>query len=697
MSNHIPGRSTGSPSSRNRARVLLLSAGCVGLIWLAGCGRDADEQSVSDATIMLAAMDNGSGTPSPEASAKAGYNEVINSLQGIANGDGPLAADAAVLMSEAQQGIAVQATERAAALLHAAQLRQSGIRAQLRAWQMHNAAATAAASYDATPEIAAIDRSTREKQDQAEAEQARKSAIEADIAGLLLEVTDRMSRSADLRAQAGGLRLEIARVSETEGLRLTEQIRELSRAADKLEFEAREIKVQADRRNLDLQESEVEINKLTNQIMLLGQSRSAVQTRASASQQQAARARGDAEKAAGEIAAKVDTGDDALTPFMDSQAAPVVQEAVSGFKTAIASANKAKSSRKSSANLAIGQAQQNLADMQWTYAQSLDSYAQLMAELAAAQPAVPASAEYASRSQSARQQATEAKQAAYEAYQAAKAAYDASGAAGDARDRLNAVGTRLNELSAIVGDGVVDAAALESLSAPDDSDADDAADSAAEEEGNVSSASGDPVADLRAALGGVLMALSEGRLDDAEQFVVPAGDAEAAVLDAMRPVFNASMRLDQATREAFGQSYSEWSAAAPQAEAAAGSMPSLGPTATEFADVDVDTLDIRVQGDRGVLLTGNSDVPQINFRQEGGEWKLVFELSMLGEQIPAGVDPAEMLGQMGPMFEGIGNVLEQAIAKVESGELRSNQAVTAWMNTQMMQVFMQMMQQQGGG
>ena len=697
MSNQTPGRSTGSSNSRNRARVLLLSAGCVGLIWLAGCGRDADEQSVSDASIMLAAMDNGSGTPSPEVSAKAGYNEVINSLQSIANGDGPHAADAAVLVSEAQQGIAVQATERAAHLLHTAQLRQSSIRAQLRAWQMHNAAADAAASYDATPEIAAIDRSTREKQDQAEAEQARKATIEADIAGLLRQVTDRLAQASDLRAQAGNLRLEIARVSETEGLRLTEQIRELSRAADKLEFEAREIKVRADRRNLDLQESEVEITKLTNQIVLLGQSRTAVQTRAAAAQEQAARARGDAQKAAVEIAARVDSGENALTPFMETQASAVMQEAISGFKSAIASANKARTTRKSAANLAIGQAQQNLADIQWTYAQSLDSYAQLMAELASAQPALPAAAEYASRAQTSRQRATEAKQAAYDGYQAAKSAYAASGASGDARDRLNAVGGRLDEISAIVGKGVVDAAALESLAAPDDDAAGDSDESSAPAD-NSADASGDPVADLRLTLDEIMQALSEGRLTDAEQFVVPAGDAEASVLTAMRPVFGASVRLDQASQAAFGQSFSQWSATDPQAQAAAGSsMPSFAPSATEMAEIDVETLDIRVQGDQGVLLTGNSDVPQINFRREGGEWKLVFDMSMLGEQMPAGADPAEVLGQMAPMMQGIGNVLDQAVTKVESGELKSNQAVAAWMNTQMMQVFMQMMQQQGGG
>ncbi|MDQ7014590.1 MAG: hypothetical protein Q9O74_11945 [Planctomycetota bacterium] len=700
MSNHTTARSTSTPQTRTRTKLLLLSAGCIGLVWLAGCGRDADEQSISDASILLTAMNSGSGTPTPEAVANKTYNEVISSLQSLASSDAALAADAAILVAEAQHGLAVQATERAADLLHQAQLSQSSIRAQLRAWQMHSAAADAAASYDAAPELAELDRGTRQRQDQAEAARKQKAEIESEIAGLLGQVTDRMSKSAGLRQQAGTLRLEIARVSETEGLRLTEQIRDLSRQADKIEFRARELKVQADRLNLDLHAAEVEIDKFTRQIELLGQSRSAVQIRAAAAQDHAARARADAQRAAVEIAAKVDTDDTALTPFMESQVAETVQEAVRGFTTSAATARKAVSTRKNSAQLTIGQAQQSLADMQWTHALGLDSYAQLMEELAAASPALPAAAEYASRAQTARQQAADAKQAAFDGYQAAKSAYNGAGASGSARDGLNAVGDRLDRISQVVGKGLVDAATLDSLTGPETNADDSSSQQASEDHDTPHADAGDPAAQLRAALSDTMQSIVDGRLTNAFEFVVPAGDTEAAMLAAIKPMLGASDRLDRATQASFGERFSMWSANDPQMQAAAGMAPSFGPTPADVRDVDVNTLDIRVQGDQAILLTGDNNMPQLNFRRDNGEWKLVFDLGMLGAQVPAGTDPAQMVGQMTPMFEGIAALLDDTTAKVESGDLKSNQAVGATIQAQMMQVIMKAMQPpqpQGGG
>lgn len=689
MSNQTTTRPSGTRdprhATRRRARMLLLSAGCVGMLWLGGCGRDADEKTVTEASIKLAAMDDGWTTP--EASAKATYDEVINSLQSIASGDNKLAADAAILVAEAHQGLAVQAAERATDLLREAQLKQPGIRAQLRAWQMHNAAANAAASYDPTEELANLDSSTRDRQDKVEAERTRKSEIESNIASLLGQVTDLLSQASELRSKAGTLRLEIARVSETEGLSLTEQIRELSRQADKLEFKAREIKVQADRRNLDLHASEVEIDKLTNQIELLGQSRSAVQTRAAAAKEQAARARADAQKAAVAIAAAIDTGDGALTPFLDSQVRSTVEEAVKGFQNAASAANSAKSARKSSAQLAIGKAQQNIGDTQWSYALGLDAYAQLMEELASAQPALPAAAEYASRAKDARQQAADAKQAAYDAYQSAKSAYEATGASGDARDHLTEVGKQLNEASRIVGDGVVDADALESLSTPETDESD-----SGDETGNGAAAdTTNAEADIRNAITNALEDLREGRYAEAQAFLVPAGQAEEELLSTViSPLISGLTRLDAVTEEAFDTRFAEWMMTNQeiQQQMMGGFAAGGGFDPGTISNFNAEDLDIRVKGDEAVVLSDSPDAEPMPLRRVNGEWKLSLEL-------PADADMDQQMAMMQPIIQTVQNMLGQAADKVESGELQSNQAVAAWMNQQMMQVFMQLMQEQG--
>jgi chromosome segregation ATPase len=668
---------------------------------LAGCGRDDGEQALSDATIKLAALDVGVGTRMPEGVSTQTYNEVVQSMQPLASGQGALAADAAVLLSNAQRGLGIHHAAEAAELEKNALNMMPGIRARLRAWQMHNAAAAAAAAYDPAPELARIDADVRARQEDAERVRAAKQEIEQRIAGLLNQVADRLSQASALRDQAGSLQLQIPAVSATEGLALAEQIRELSRQADKLEFEARDLKNQADNLALDVASAEVEITKLTTQGELFGQSRAAVQSRAKAAQEHAASARGDAQEAAVEIAERVDTGEGALTPYRQQQVAPATERAISQFQTAAASARPATSSaRRSNAQLALGQAQQSLGDAHWTSALGLDTYAQLMEELAAAEPPLPSAAEYASRAQQARTQANESRQAAYDAYQAAKSAFGATGASGDAKALLDQVSARLNEISRAVGKGVVSEETLGGLEDPaDDGDEaeSDASDEPADESENAADASTDSEAELRAAIQDAIAAMSEGRIADLEAFLLPASQTEQALLDLVRPLMESSAALDEATNTAFGQRFTLWMASDPEMQQAAGAVPSLGFDPMALYNVDVQELDLRVRDDEAILLTESDAFPELNFRREGGHWRLVLDMASMG------ADPATMEAQLAqgqPIIDAIAGLYDQARAQVESGELQSNRAVGAWINSRVAQVIMEQMEQMqspGGG
>jgi hypothetical protein len=675
-------------SRRRRALLIALLAAGTALAPLAGCGRDADEQSLNEASIRLSAMSKGPGNAVPEAVARDVYQEVIGSLEQIASGGGAQAADAALLLSEAQRGLAGHADNDAGAAHRNAQLRHAGIRAALRGWQMHSAAAEAAASYDPAPELAELDREIRARQDLAAQERQRKADIEAEIASLLGQVTERMTEASELRARAGELRLEIPRVSATEGLELTNQIRTLSRRADGLELEARALKVQSDRLNLDLRAAEVEIDKLVNQIELLGQSRAAVQARAATAEAEAARSRAEAQQAATRLAELLDTGENALSPMMDGPVAEAARNAASRYAMAARSARQALTVRRSGAQLAIGQAQQGLGTTHWKHAIGLDAYAHLLEELAQARPALPAAGEYASRAAAAREAATEAKRAAYDAFREARSAFSATGARDDTAQRLEAVSAMLDTIARSVGEGVIDAEALQQIETPDPAQPE------AEPAEPVDPTGGEGgEAELRAMIEQALGAMADSRFEELDAFITPAGEAERAMLESMRPVMAASARLDRVTEQAFGDRFSQWAAEQPE-NAAFGEMPGM-PSPTQLDEIDVDSLDIRVQGDRAVILTGDPELPQLDFRREGGSWKLVFSLSMLGDD--AMEVPPEMMAQMGPMMERMAGVFDQAADRVESGELRSNQAVSAWTSTQMMQVMMQFMQEMEGG
>ncbi|VAX41783.1 hypothetical protein MNBD_PLANCTO03-313, partial [hydrothermal vent metagenome] len=631
-------------------------------------------------------------------------------LQTLANGDSTVAADAAVLVSAAQRGLGLHEAGKAADLQRLALSRLPGIRAELEAWKMHNAAAEAAASYDPAPEFARIDDGVRDRQEQAELARASKAVIDREIAGLLESVASRMAEASDLRGQAGALQLQIPGVSATEGLALTEQIRVLTRKADGLEFEAREIKTQADRKTADLHATEVEIAKLESQIELFAKSRTAVQTRQTAAQQRAARARGDAQKAANMIAMLVDTADSAvppalaevmavnesslelsaeelfgsgpaaITPFLAAVVTPTIESAARQFTTAASTAKRASSARRGASQIAVGEAKQSLGDIRWMQAGGLDAYAQMMEELASAHPALPSAAEYASRAQTARVESVEAKQAAFEAFQDAKSAYEGSGAKGDVKDRLEEVGARLNDISKIVGEGVMDAEALDALEEPEpileeEADFDEPMAEEPAEGGN------DPEAELRATIQQVLDAAEAGDYDAVVGFLHPASDADVGFIEATGTMLRAVGRLDGATRTTFGESFTSWMENNP--DPMLGQMGNMGSGALGF---DLDSLDLRVQGDEAVALSPMPNMPDTKFAKIDGRWKQVIDTQALLADNPMAGAALEMMQALIP---AISSAYAELVESVEAGDLDSNAAVAEAFKAKLMAIMQQ--------
>ena len=694
-------------------RVAALVA-CAGMLWLGGCGQDPNEQTLSDASIKLASLNAGKGTPLPEKTATAGFREVIEQLQPLANGDGPIAADAAVLVSAAQRGLGLHEMGKAADLQRLALSRLPAIRAELEAWKMHNAAAAAAASYDPAPEFARIDDGVRDRQEQAERARAAKADIDREIAGLLESVASRMAEASDLRGQAGALQLQIPGLSATEGLALTEQIRVLTRKADALEFAARELKTQADHKTADLHATEVEIAKLESQIALFAKSRTAVQTRQAAAQQRAAEARGDAQKAAGMIAMLVDTADSAvppalaevmaanesslelspeelfgsgpaaITPFLAAVVTPTIESTARQFTTAASTAKRASSGRREASQIALGEAKQSLGDIRWLQAGGLDAYAQMMEELAAAHPALPSAAEYASRAQAARAESVEAKQAAFEAFQDAKRAYEGSGAKGEVKDRLEEVGTRLNEISKVVGEGVMDAEAMGALEEPILEEEADFEEPRAEEP----LAAGDgPEAELRATIQRVIEAAEAGDYDAVIDFLHPASDADVSFIEMTGMMLRAMGRLDSATRTTFGEPFTAWMENNP--DPMLGQLGNMGGGALGF---ELEDLDLRVQGDEAVALSPIPNMPDTKFAKVDGQWKQVIDTQALLADNPMAGAALEMMQSMIP---AMASSFEELAASVEAGDLDNNAAVAEAFKAKLMAIMQQQMP--GGG
>ncbi len=696
----------GSGRGLTGARRAAALAACAGLLWAGGCGRDAGEQALSDASITLASLNAGVGTPMPRETVAKGLQEVIAELQPLTSGSGAVAADASLLVSSAQRGLGLQTAGEAVRLQRRGLSRLPMIRAQLEAWTMHNAAATAASAYDPAPEFARIDESVRARQGEAERERANKAAIDAEVSGLLGQVAGRLAEAATLRGTAGELRLRIPGVSETEGLALTEQIRGLTREADRLEFEARGLKTQADRKNVDLRAAEVAIAKLEAQIDLLARSRAAVQTRQSAAQEKAAAARGAAQQAANALAALVDTatgpvppgldevmaavggelelspeeifgaGPAALTPFMEETLAPKIADAARQLETAASTARKAGTLRRSGSQVAVGEAQQSLGDVRWAEANGLDAYAQVFEELVSAQPSLPSAAEYASRARASREAALAAKQAAYDAYQAAVQAYEGSGAKGDVAGRIEEVGRKLNAISKVVGKGVVDAEALSALDEPIEEEPVAEEPEPEEEPAAEPEAALDPEAELRAAIEAVYAAAAAGDYETVIAFVRPASADDESLVADWAEMARAMARLDTATETAFGAAFSDWAA-----ESGDPMLTSFGNTGT-VGGADPADLDLRVLGDEAVALTGIASLPEVRFARIDGEWRQLMETP---------TNP--MVAAQMQLVASLAVVLGEVADGVEAGDLENNPAVGEEIKSRIMSL----MQPPGGG
>lgn len=189
--------------------------------------------------------------------------------------------------------------------------------------------------------------------------------------------------------------------------------------------------------------------------------------------------------------------------------------------------------------------------------------------------------------------------------------------------------------------------------------------------------------------------MNEGRYLAAMEFVHPATDADLAILQAARPAVEKQERLDRVTREKFGTSFTEYAADNPElAGSVAGGMGDLGAD-VDLRNVRAADLDIRVQGDEGLVLAGAGQ--QIAFRRIDGSWRLIFSMNDLGL---GGPEMQQMMGMLEPIMRATAQVYDELAGMVERGELQSNQAVMAAMQSKMMQVMMELMGQMqppGGG
>lgn len=648
-----------------RSAHLLARVGAIVLVSasLIGCGEDRAQSLIDDAARQLATIN--AGASGRQLSADRVYTQVrtaLGNLPGSASESQKAAA--ALMLSQVERGLAEREAFAASERMGDAHRLLGPAEAELRAFELHKAAAASAAAFDPASLLADL-RQRRAASENAEAQV--RSRIEA-ARNRAKELNDRVSA---LRAQADEHRLRAAELQAqatergpTAGLSQATAAHEARRAADAAALEAHALELEAQSASREADEYEIERQKFVEQAGALDQARNSVTQRQTSAQAEAATARQAAEQAAAALR-DVLSGDEKLDA-LHSQIIPAsFDAAVRGYEASIRQAQGARSTQRGSASLAIALANQALANLHATRAEGLLSYAALLESSARA--GVPGAQTLADRGTQARQRASEHVRAAATAYDAAIENYQATGARSDAASIRDSLTGRLGELRAMVLDEQV---SPESFS-PIERVAPEAGDGAGG--GAAPAASGDGEQSLRDAIRNLQQAVENMDGQAIVDFIHPAGPAEAQILGPISSMSIANMRLDQATEAAFGQRFTRWAAENPQALGPMGQMASSDMSASPLAEIDPDALDLRVSGNEGVAMM--PDGTTTRFARVNGQWKQVLSMDDLG--LPP--EAAEGMAMMGIVARQFDTVVDRLITRIESGALQSNQAVAVEM------------------
>lgn len=624
-----------------RLTALALAAGFL----VAGCDEDnAADRALESASIKLASLaPRGQRAPIASLQEKT-FKDVVSSLQSVASGGTKSqAAAAAILISQAQAGLAEIPASRSAALERECIHLGTTIRATLSQWHTFTAMAAGAAKFDPAKDLAALDANEREIDSQIASENSRKTKIEAEVARLGQAAAAKADQARRRQAEAGQIKQRVPNESATAGEQLLIQASAISREADQLEVQAARFEAEAAKVAPQIDEVKLSLERLTRQKALVGSARDDLRKRDQAAKAQAAEARASAKKAADDLAAQVDQ----LVTLRTKDLAASNDEEIAALEASSASARKALSQDRTSAQLAVGAAQQSLGDVYWSRGRGLETHAALLTSLAAA--GVPNADALKAQAAKAEEDAKTAYAATVEAYKAAHEAYQAAGAKGDAEARMRRVSESLNKAVRAASGGQADLG-LSEAPPPEEAAAPDAAPAAAEIAADLTTPQGVFQYLIEASKSG-----DYSRFGDAFIFNTEIEKKSFVSLLSLAPKME---KLDAAMKAKFGKGM----------DGMAGAGANAGIDPADFKDLKASDIPITVSGDTAEATIQGE---QIALRQKDGKWGI--DLRSMGG------DP-QQVAMVGLMVPALSRAVDEMTADVNAGKFSSfEQAMQAFM------------------
>jgi len=657
----MPTRSRPRSSTLTRALALAAAAGLA--LSPIGCSREnPTAKAVKHGGRDLHAISGGAAAFPPAETAKKQYTAVTGEVQPVADKGRPGDSAAAnLLLARSQSGLAETSVNQAFAAERESMNRLTVLRSHLKEYIDRSIIAQAAGSFDPTARIAELGKSAGDLAGQIARAKAAKAELHKKIADLRAQAQAKLDEAQPHQVAYAELRQKAATSTATEGEALIKQANERKRAGDKLRTEADWINAQADQVVPQATEASVNISKLeTLKAGLEGESdalaKQAAQTKAAA-----AEARAGATSAAEELRKKLDE----LTAFRAGPLTKAGDDALKAFNGAVALAKKAQKDAAGQSQVNVGELQQSIGDIYLARAVGLKQYADFLSSVATCKPEFPDASNFAKSAEEASKAKTDAATAAKTAYEAAKSAYEKSGAKGATKDRMQQVSDTLGKLSAFVEGKDADFGNLLSVSKSESTQ------TAAPAPAPVAAA--DPGAAAIAAFTAIIQDTKAGRFDKIAAAMHAPPGAEA-LQTANTRILGGLGKLDAACRAKFNKGLLDGLAGNP-------AMAGLTSQLASAASVDPSKLSAKVNGDQAVL-TGPGLPAPITMQNINGTWKQVMDVKSISPQ---------QLALAAKIAEPLAAGCDEAVAGIQSGELKSPEAAINVLGLKMQAAIMQLM------
>ncbi len=427
-------------------RTLQLSSTCAlialaGIAGITGCSKSDDaEAAVKQAGRSFSSIAAGDSTDAHTFSAKT-YKETEALVAPFAGSEDGYAEAAAVTLSLSKLGQTALASQLAARAETQALQRARIIRGMLNEWLTMTAIAKGASQFDASAERADIEKLITLRQDDIEQYTKQRNTIDSQIGELDTQIAELRAKSNTERNLAGGLEIEMPRVSAQQAAEMVVRVREHTLRADGYELEAIRIEGVVGQLRPGAREISLNVDKAASQVALLIESREELHQREASSRNDAKQAN----EAAAAAATRIEQAVNEYAEFRDSDVISANEKAISLGKSASSALRDANRATKQIASLTKASVQQTLAEC---YSRQATGYAE-SAILFHALDEAGLSGNWASQSQTALGHETEAQEAANEAFQSAASALRGARVRGDEGEKLEATAVRLDRLGGV--------------------------------------------------------------------------------------------------------------------------------------------------------------------------------------------------------------------------------------------------------